>query len=104
MNSYHYATERQKREQIIKSVIGEGKIIKVVKLTEKNYGKGGLTIHKISDTGILTIFTPDGKIITKKILRPSQLYKYFSKEEITENYQELLKLCIKHKREHLNEF
>lgn len=78
MTSRHYSTDRQERENLIKQ-IGMGKVIKVVTLDRGH--KNGAEIHKISDTGIVTIYNErTGKLITKIIARPGQIKRYWENE------------------------
>lgn len=71
----HYAKERRYREAIIKE-IGYGHIVKVVILDRGH--RNGAEVHKVSDTGIISIYNLNsGKLITKLIARPGQIKRYF---------------------------
>lgn len=75
MESKHWTNERAKRNQIIHE-IGEGKTISQFRV-DRNHPNGA-EIHKISDTGIITIYNErTGKMITKLIARPTQLQRYY---------------------------
>lgn len=73
--SKHYSCERQSREDAIR-LIGEGKPFVTFEVDRGH--KNGPEIHKISDTGIITIFNKNsGKLITKLIARPGQIDRYY---------------------------
>lgn len=75
MTSKHYTKDREEREAIIK-MIGKGHIIKVAIID--NGHRNGAEVHKISDTGIISIYNLNsGKLITKLIARPAQIQRYF---------------------------
>ena len=72
MNSYHWENERTMRNALIRK-IGEGQNIKT----------NGPEIHKLSDTGIITIYNQyTGKLITKLIARPGQVRRFYKADEI----------------------
>lgn len=97
MNSTHYTTERKAREILIQ-YIGYGQIIKEVEIDRGH--KNGAEIHKISDTGIITIYNKtSGKMITKLIARPGQLKKYFQNEDLPIY---LLEIAITHTKQGFN--
>lgn len=76
MNSLHYSLERTTRDDLIKNVIGYGKVIKRVNV-ESGHPKGP-EVHEISDTGIITIYNAwTGKLVTRLIARPGQLERYY---------------------------
>lgn len=76
MTSRHYEHDRRDREKMIRR-IGEGNIIK---LTVIDKGRGP-ELHKLSDTGIITIINyRTGKLITKLIARPGQIKRYYESE------------------------
>lgn len=98
MNSKHYAIDRKNREDMIKK-IGEGKIIKTVVVDRQH--RNGPEIHKISDTGIVTIYNQRTKVlITKLIARPGQIKRYFKENEIIP--EGLLKIARQHQEMALN--
>lgn len=98
MTSLHYTDERTARENLIKK-IGYGNIIKEVELDRGH--KNGPEIHKISDTGIVTIYNKrSGKLITKLIARPGQIKRYFNKNENIP--AELLSLARYHEKMEYN--
>jgi hypothetical protein len=73
--SRHYRKDRQYRESIIRT-IGDGHIVKVVILDRGH--QHGAEVHKVSDTGIISIYNLNsGKLITKLIARPGQIKRYF---------------------------
>lgn len=75
MTSKHWTEDRAKRNQIIHE-IGEGKIIKAFRVDRHH--PNGAEIHTISDTGIITIYNENTKkMITKLIVRPNQLQRYY---------------------------
>lgn len=75
MTSKHYRQDRKQRESIIKT-IGNGHIVKVVILDRGH--RNGAEVHKVSDTGIISIYNLNsGKLITKLIARPAQIQRYF---------------------------
>ncbi len=75
MTSKHYEMDRQAREAIIEK-IGYGKV--VAEFTIDRGHRNGPEIHKISDTGIITIYNKrSGKLITKLIARPGQIRRYY---------------------------
>jgi hypothetical protein len=97
MTSAHYTIDRQAREAIIKT-IGNGNVI-----LEKEIDRGhrnGPEIHKVSDTGIITVYNKrSGKMITKLIARPNQIKRYFEGEAPAE----LLKVAREHQMMGYNE-
>lgn len=79
MISKHYSTDRANREKVIQK-IGSGNIIKEVVID--NGHRNGPEIHKISDTGIITLVNQKtGKVITKLIARPGQIKRYYKENE-----------------------
>lgn len=97
MTSKHYMEDRAQRENLIKE-IGYGKTIKTV-VVDKGH-KNGPEIHKISDTGIVTIYNErTGKMITKLIARPAQIRRYYEDGNAPEN---VLKLAREHQKMNYN--
>ena len=91
--SSHYRKDRLFRENIIKS-IGYGSTIKTVTI-DRGHPKGAET-HKISDTGIISIYNKKTHIlITRIIATPNQIKRYYSADE--EVPQFLITLAIEHK-------
>lgn len=75
-NSLHFDTERQTRENCIKNIIGEGKM--VAKFEVDRGHRNGPEFHVITDTGIIEIYNKrSGKLITKLIARAGQITRYF---------------------------
>lgn len=73
MTSRHYTRDRRDREEMIRR-IGEGNAIKFT-VIDKGHGP---ELHKLSDTGIITIINyRTGKLITKLIARPGQIKRYY---------------------------
>lgn len=94
MTSTHYTNDREARENLIKK-IGYGQIIKTVEIDKGH--RNGPEIHKVSNTGIITIYNKySGKLITKLIARPNQIKRYFENERIIP--QELLSLAKYHEK------
>ena len=92
--SNHWKLERKERAKII-AQIGTGHIIKEVEV-DRNHPNGP-EIHKISDTGIITIFNKrTKKMITQLIARPGQIRRYFNENEIIPT--ELLDLAREHQK------
>lgn len=98
MTSKHYTEDRAKREEIINQ-IGYGITIKTA-IVDKGH-RNGPEIHKISNTGIITIYNQrTGKMITKLIARPGQIKRYYNENEKIPC--ELLELARKHQQMNLN--
>lgn len=98
MTSAHYTMDRQERETIIQQ-IGYGQTIKTVEIDRGH--RNGPEIHKISNTGIITIYNKKtGKMITKLIARPAQIRRYYENEEVPQN---LLRLAREHQERGYNE-
>lgn len=75
MKSIHYKHDRQAREQVIRDVIGYGNIIKSIEVDKGHIN--GPEIHKLSDTGIITIYNKkSGKMITKLVARCGQAKRF----------------------------
>ena len=80
MTSKHWTKDRKERAKIIE-MIGTGNIIKEVEVDRHH--RNGPEIHKISDTGIITIFNKrTKKMITQLIARPGQIKRYYTENEI----------------------
>lgn len=98
MNSKHWDRDREARRKAIEE-IGEGNVIKTVEVDRHH--RNGPEIHKISDTGIITIFNKNSnKMITQLIARPAQIRRYFAEDEIIP--KGLLKLARQHQELELN--
>lgn len=83
MTSKHYSTDRQEREKVIE-MIGYGKV--VAEFVVDRGHRNGAEIHKISDTGIITIYNQkSGKLITKLIARPGQIRRYYKEGKAPKN-------------------
>lgn len=79
MISKHYAQDRENREDLI-ARIGEGRVIKTVVIDKGHIM--GKEIHKISSTGIITVYNfNSGLMVTKMIARPEQIRGYFKSWE-----------------------
>lgn len=75
MTSKHYTNDRAEREKVIE-MIGYGAI--VAEFVVDRGHKNGAEVHKISTTGIITIYNQrSGKLITKLIARPGQIRRYY---------------------------
>ena len=80
MNSYHWENERTMRNALIQK-IGEGQNVKTI-IVDKGH-RNGPEIHKLSDTGIITIYNQyTGKLITKLIARPGQVRRFYKADEV----------------------
>lgn len=98
MDSYHYRSGRNYREEIIRSLGGYGKTIHE-EVIDRGH-KGGAEIHCITDNAIIVIYNlRTQKLITTLIARPEQLKSYNWKVP-----QKLLDMAHKRKIEGLNEF
>ena len=94
MTSKHWKKDRKNRKKIIET-IGYGNTIKTVVIDRHH--KDGPEIHKISDTGIITIFNQrTKKMITQLIARPGQIKRYFTENEIIP--MELLDITRQHQK------
>ena len=99
MNSLHYEEERQKRERLIRT-IGYGNIIKSV-VVDRGH-PAGPEIHKLSDTGIISIYNQRTNVlITRLIARPGQVKRYYKPNEIIP--ENVLKIAWEHQVIRLNE-
>lgn len=79
MTSLHWTDERNARAKLI-AQIGEGKIVKSA-IVDRGHINGP-EVHRISDTGIISIFNYyTGKLITQLIARPAQISRYYTNEE-----------------------
>ena len=95
----HYTNDRQTREALIQS-IGYGTIIKIAEVDRGH--RNGPEVHKISSTGIITIFNKrSGRLITKLIARPNQIRRYWTDGESAP--VELLNIARDHQKMHYNE-
>jgi hypothetical protein len=95
----HYSNDRQSREQLILT-IGYGEIIKVAEVDRGH--RNGPEVHKISSTGIITIYNKrSGRLITKLIARPNQIRRYWTDGESAP--VELLNIARDHQKMHYNE-
>ena len=75
MTSRHYKADREQRENIIKNIIGEGKVIKTIEVDKGH--RNGAEIHKLTDTGIIEVYNKaTGKLITKLIARCGQAKRF----------------------------
>ena len=98
MTSKHWTQDRQKRQELINK-IGQGDIIKTVEVNRGH--KDGPEIHKISNTGIISIFNKKSqKLITCLIARPSQIKRYYKENETIPNA--LIKIAKEHQKLKLN--
>ena len=99
MNSKHYATDRQKREEIIQK-IGYG--VKVDSFIIDRGHRNGAEIHVITSTGIINIYNQRShKLITKLIARPAQIKRYYTDRPAPQN---LLEIALQNVKNHYNEF
>ena len=99
MNTIHYTNDRIDRENLIKNVIGQGKVIKGF-IVDRGH-KNGKEAHMITDTAIILVYNYNSKkLVTKLIARPNQLVRYFGKGNVP---QKLWDLAYEHKRLGYNE-
>lgn len=97
-NSRHWKAERKERNKVIQQ-IGLGATIKVVEVD--NHHINGPEIHKISNTGIITILNKrTKKMITQLIARPGQIRRYYKENETIPT--ELIEIAREHQRMYLN--
>lgn len=97
--SYHYSTERTRREELI-SEIGHGEIVDsfVVDRGHQN----GAEIHSVTDTGIIIITNQNThKLVTELVARPEQLRRLYSLEGRTPP-RRILKKAYAHNFKHYN--
>lgn len=79
MTSEHYNQDRDWREYLISTVIGEGNIVDSF-VVDKGH-RNGPEIHSVTDTGIIIIYNKkSGKMVTKLIARPGQVIRYYKNE------------------------
>ena len=79
MNSFHYTSARQARNEFIETAIGDGVVIDSF-LVDNGHPKGA-EIHSVTDTGIILIYNSvTNKLITKLIARPEQIRKLYRSE------------------------
>lgn len=62
MNYFHYEIERRARREFIQKTIGEGEQIALIKRKSKTSDR--VRINCLSNTGVVTIYTPDWHIVT----------------------------------------
>lgn len=79
MTSTHYTNDRRECEALIQQ-IGYGYIVKTV-VVDRGH-KNGPEVHKISSTGIITIYNQRTmKMVTRLIARPGQIARYYERRE-----------------------
>lgn len=78
MTSEHYNQDRDWREYLISTVIGEGNIVDSF-VVDKGH-RNGPEIHSVTDTGIIIIYNKkSGKMVTKLIARPGTSHPILQK-------------------------
>jgi FAD synthase len=99
MTSTHYTNDRRGREALIQQ-IGYGYTVKTV-IVDRGH-RNGPEVHKISSTGIVTIYNQRTmKMVTRLIARPGQITRYYEQsEKIPAN---LLKIAREHQQQRYNE-
>ena len=110
-NTNHNATERKSREDVIRSIGGDGNPI--ARFYWDRGHQNGAEWHTLTDNGIIIInnvFT--GKLITKLIARPGQIIRYKNlvnelneKTRKMKNWiipQRIINIARKHESEGLN--
>jgi len=101
MNSYHYDSSRQMRDDFIEKMIGGGTVVDSF-MVDKGHPKGA-EIHSVTDTGIILIYNSiTNKLITKLIARPEQIRKLY-RAEGREPPSRLIKIARKHNIHKYNE-
>lgn len=76
MTSRHYTNDRQRREEIINTIVGQGTPVAAF-LVDRGH-RNGAEIHEITDTGIINIYNQrTHKLVTKLIARPGQIRRYY---------------------------
>ena len=101
MTSEHYNQDRDWREYLISTVIGEGNIVDSF-VVDKGH-RNGPEIHSVTDTGIIIIYNKkSGKMVTKLIARPGQVIRYY-KNEGKEIPWEIVKIAKRHQAEFCNQ-
>ena len=79
MTSTHYTNDRREREALIQQ-IGYGYIVKTA-VVDRGH-RNGPEIHKISSTGIITVYNQRTmKMVTRLIARPGQIARYYERHE-----------------------
>ncbi len=98
MTSKHWTEDRKERAKLIER-IGLGNIIKEVEVDRHH--KNGPEIHKLSDTGIITVFNKrTKKMVTQLIARPGQIRRYYNENETIPT--ELIKIAREHQKMNFN--
>lgn len=101
MTSEHYNQDRDWREYLISTVIGEGNLVDSF-VVDKGH-RNGPEIHSVTDTGIIIIYNKkSGKMVTKLIARPGQVIRYY-KNEGKEIPWEIVKIAKRHQAEFCNQ-
>ena len=91
MNSQHWITEREKRDQLVKRIGWNYEVKRLI--IDKNH-RNGKEVHVITDTGLVYIFNQrTGKRITVLIARPGQLKRYWGDKPVPEK---LMNIARKH--------
>ena len=101
MTSKHYNKGREKRENLIKNVIGEGKPVQTFKVDRGH--RNGAELHTITTTGIIIVRNAKTKkVVTKLIARPNQIKRYF--DTITDNVKQIIEIAFQHTKKGYNYF
>lgn len=100
MISKHYRNDREQRQFIIDAYCG-GDGVQFRAFTVDRGHKNGAEIHVITTTAIIIVYNAiSHKMVTKLIARPSQIQRYYSKDEFPPKW--LLDLAREHQRNKLN--
>lgn len=94
----HYESERKKRREFIENTIGYGNSIATVFYTSKTSRKERINV--LSDTGVITVYTKEWKIVTVLIASYSQaciLYKEATKKEPSFHLKEAFRTAQQYK-------
>lgn len=94
----HYESERRKRREFIENTIGYGNSIATVFYTSKTSKRERINV--LSDTGVITVFTKEWKIVTVLIASYSQaciLYRTATGKEANKQLKEAFLLANQYK-------
>lgn len=94
----HYESERKKRREFIENTIGYGNSIATVFYTSKTSKKERINV--LSDTGIITVYTKEWKIVTVLIASYAQaciLYREATGKEADKKLKEAFLLANQYK-------
>lgn len=99
MVSKHYTYQRNRREDFIEKILGEGHIVDGF-IVDKGHYKGA-ECHSITDNGIIIVHNlTTGKLVTKLIARPPQIKRYYeyTGRKPPSEYEDILRIASKHEK------